>query len=147
MTKQSTATYKKSPVTGYPNGLVIAENESPIFSDNNHWFYIGGLKINVHPYRRDLGGYPVRWTQKQKPPVFTDFFNQHVQNGDSIKCGDFIAMIHNAKGDKKATEKRLVLYKDSIQVKFCNVPKFRFDNVYFTDKANELLNEHRAESL
>ncbi len=67
-----TTTYHKEPVVGYGDGL-IKSDESPEhtvekFNDDrndnhNNWFTIGDTRYNVHPYRSDFGGYPVRWTE------------------------------------------------------------------------------------
>ncbi len=65
-----TTRYDNKPVVGYSEGLIISdskpEKEVTRYSDNrpdnvNHWFTIGATRYNVHNYRSDLRGYPVRW--------------------------------------------------------------------------------------
>jgi len=74
-------TYNSSPIVGYPEGRVISD-VAPVactehFNDNrpsntNHYFRIegstGARYFNVHPYRTDIGGYPIRWIDGF-PPV------------------------------------------------------------------------------
>lgn len=57
--------YNPSPVIGYPCGLIISDSKPIRFSSNN-WFRFGGKQYNVHPYRDDLGGYPVRWIENHE---------------------------------------------------------------------------------
>ena len=63
-----TTRYDSTPVIGYSEGLVIAPGrETPtrivVAGNPNLWFYIDLRRYNVHPYREDLGGYPVRWSE------------------------------------------------------------------------------------
>jgi len=60
--------YNPEPVEGYDRGLIVTDtNPERIVEEggngpvSNDWFYLGTVRYNVHPYRRDLGGYPVRW--------------------------------------------------------------------------------------
>ena len=72
----SRAVHNPTPVTGYSEGVVVSE-VAPIactetFDDDrhpntNHYFRIGDEFFNVHPYRSDLGGYPVRWVTSVCP--------------------------------------------------------------------------------
>ena len=71
MTTENTQRHDPSPVTGYSHGLIISPS-SPVREvtktadgrDNrNDWFYINDQRFNVHPFRSDLGGYPVRWIE------------------------------------------------------------------------------------
>lgn len=68
-------TYDPTPVEGYYYGIVKS-NEAPtrVWTDRgdmpkgnkalcNDWFSIGDTKYNVHPFRFDLAGYPVRWKE------------------------------------------------------------------------------------
>ena len=74
------AHYDSMPVTGYSEGIVISD-VAPIsctehFNDNrasntNLYFKIGNQYFNVHPYRSDLGGYPVRWIDGSAPIGWT----------------------------------------------------------------------------
>ena len=69
-----TATYNPTPVEGYRDGIVVSDTAPDrVYTDrgdlpagnkanDNSWFTIDGVHYNVHPHRRDLGGYPVRWT-------------------------------------------------------------------------------------
>ena len=73
-----TVTFDSTPVVGYREGIVIVTgNEVPerICTEHggfapgnrlniNDWFTIGESRYNVHPYRSDLGGYPVRWVEQ-----------------------------------------------------------------------------------
>lgn len=76
MPKTTNPRYDSTPVVGYGEGLVISPDERPVteYTDRgdmppgnnanaNSWFYIGERKYNVHPFRADLGGYPVRWSE------------------------------------------------------------------------------------
>lgn len=56
-------TYDSTPVIGYGDGLVKGQG-APSRIDNNDWIVIGMFRFNVHPYRSDLGGYPVRWIEE-----------------------------------------------------------------------------------
>jgi hypothetical protein len=56
------ATYNPTPVPGYGDGLVKS-TEAPFRYDNNDWIQIGEHYFNVHPYRSDFDGYPVRWIE------------------------------------------------------------------------------------
>ena len=70
----TTFTYDGEPVIGYGDGIVKADNskgqgdeeliEQPRRIDNNDWIVIGRFRFNVHPFRADLGGYPVRWIEE-----------------------------------------------------------------------------------
>jgi hypothetical protein len=59
--------YDSTPVVGYGEGLVISDRKEEadfpaIDADGNNWMVIvDAVEFNVHPYREDLGGYPVRW--------------------------------------------------------------------------------------
>ncbi len=79
--------YIETPVVGYSDGIIKPEpGQQPqrcysYHADErvnpNDWFCLdagaGGITyFNVHPYRSDLGGYPVRWTQNEKPEGWTD---------------------------------------------------------------------------
>jgi hypothetical protein len=63
-------------VPGYSNGI-IRSTSSPVreFTDRgdlppgnkelaNDWFTIGDKRYNVHPFRADFGGYPIRWIEQ-----------------------------------------------------------------------------------
>lgn len=67
--------YNATPIIGYGEGLITSD-EPPKreWSDrgdmpkgnnalSNDWFTIESTRYNVHPYRKDLGGYPVRWIE------------------------------------------------------------------------------------
>ena len=56
-------TYDPTPATGYGDGVVKGLVTPVVRQDNNDWIYLGELRFNVHPYRSDLGGYPVRWIE------------------------------------------------------------------------------------
>lgn len=58
--------YAKESVIGYPDGMIKTRGgEKPITSKKlNLYFIIGELAYDVHPYRSDLGGWPVRWSEK-----------------------------------------------------------------------------------
>ena len=65
-------TYNNTPVKGYRDGLIISDTRPDRvithYDDNrgdvsNDWFTIDDRRYNVHPYRADLGGYPVRWSE------------------------------------------------------------------------------------
>ncbi len=68
--------YDPTPVEGYQLGIV-ASNERPkrVMTDRgdhppgnrmlaNDWFTIGTKRYNVHPYRSDFDGYPVRMIEE-----------------------------------------------------------------------------------
>ena len=55
--------YDNKAVIGYGDGLVTGPG-TPSRIDNNDWIVIGMFRFNVHPYRDDLGGYPVRWIEE-----------------------------------------------------------------------------------
>ena len=64
--------YNPAPVPGYSEGLVVSKDRPDRiithYDDNrgdvsNDWFTFLGKRYNVHPYRSDLGGYPVRWIE------------------------------------------------------------------------------------
>ncbi len=71
-------THDDTPILGYRDGIIfITSNERPrrVMTDRgdlpkgnkqnaNDWFTIGEMNFNVHPYRSDLKGYPVRWSSK-----------------------------------------------------------------------------------
>ena len=64
--------YDSTPVIGYRDGLIkVTSNELParitVGTNSNDWFYIGLRRYNVHPFRSDLGGYPVRWIEIVNP--------------------------------------------------------------------------------
>lgn len=63
------------PIAGYHAGI-IQSDKSPVteytdrgdqpagnMQNGNDWFYINNSRYNVHPYRFDLNGYPVRWIE------------------------------------------------------------------------------------
>ena len=68
--------YDNTPVVGYPEGVIITSSDvrpRRVMTDRgdmpkgnkqnaNDWFTIGDTHYNVHPYRRQFGGYPVRWS-------------------------------------------------------------------------------------
>jgi hypothetical protein len=54
--------YISTPVIGYGDGLVTGQ-VTPSRIENNDWIVIGNFRFNVHPYRDDLGGFPVRWIE------------------------------------------------------------------------------------
>ena len=54
--------YISTPVTGYGDGLITG-NATPERIANNDWIVVGDFRFNVHPFRSDLGGYPVRWIE------------------------------------------------------------------------------------
>ena len=65
-------TYSPTPVIGYSEGLIISDAKPTRIvthdDDNrgdvsNDWFTIDNVRYNVHPFRNDLGGYPVRWRE------------------------------------------------------------------------------------
>lgn len=64
-------THDATPVTGYRDGIIISDTtprrEATKGGDGrenlNDWFYIDGQRFNVHPYRSDFGGWPIRWTE------------------------------------------------------------------------------------
>lgn len=69
-------TYYPAPITGYRDGLVRSDVKPTLcvetFDDDrppnpNLYFLIAGRFYNVHPYRADLGAYPVRWSQDNTP--------------------------------------------------------------------------------
>jgi len=74
-----TIRYRPEPVIGYSEGLIVTTcNEqpaqirtpnpdgksSPLHDVVDDWFYIGQRRYNVHPFRADLGGWPVRWHEQ-----------------------------------------------------------------------------------
>jgi len=74
------AFHDPAAVEGYPQGIIRSNDMPPFrhFTDRgdepegnlnnpNDWFEIGELFYNVHPYRADLGGYPVRWIDAEDP--------------------------------------------------------------------------------
>ena len=68
--RQMTLLYSPVPVIGYSEGLIIAGNETPTrtYSErtSEDWFVINDYHFNVHPFRYDLGGYPVRWIEQDR---------------------------------------------------------------------------------
>lgn len=68
-----TTTYNPRPVEGYREGVIVSDvAPERVMTDHgayppgnkllgNDWFTIDGTHYNVHPYRTDFGGYPVRW--------------------------------------------------------------------------------------
>jgi hypothetical protein len=92
--------YDKTPVVGYGEGLVISD-VAPIvcvtqFNDGrpenvSHWFRIEGATraryFNVHPYRSDLGGYPVRWIENFPPEGWEPEINDL-----DLMCGESCVM-------------------------------------------------------
>ncbi len=60
-----TVKYDPTPIVGYGEGLVTGD-AVPVREDNNDWIYIGEYVFNVHPYRSDLKGWPVRWIDRDK---------------------------------------------------------------------------------
>lgn len=75
--------YDPTPVIGYSEGLIISD-DPPVreFTDRgdlpkgnkanpNDWFYIETRRFNVHPFRSDLGGYPIRWIETVAPPTYS----------------------------------------------------------------------------
>lgn len=67
----NTFVYSSDPVVGYSEGIIKASDpkiegmERPTRIDNNDWIIIGQFRFNVHPFRLDLGGYPVRWIERE----------------------------------------------------------------------------------
>lgn len=72
--------YDANSIVGYGDGL-IKSDELPAgeFTDRgdlpkgnrknyNLWFYLDNKRYNVHPYRRDLCGWPVRWVETYHMP-------------------------------------------------------------------------------
>lgn len=64
-----TITYNPVPVIGYREGLIVTtQGESPrrehTERSSNDWFYIDWTRYSVHPYRSDLSGWPVRWSER-----------------------------------------------------------------------------------
>ncbi len=57
--------YDATPVIGYGEGTVKSGRaDSAVRRENNNdWITIGRFIFNVHPYRPDFGGYPVRWIE------------------------------------------------------------------------------------
>ncbi|MCK5496371.1 MAG: hypothetical protein KAI41_07675 [Hyphomicrobiaceae bacterium] len=64
--------YNPAPVIGYGDGLITG-NASPVRLENNDWIFLGDFRFNVHPFRSDLGGWPVRWIETR------DEFNSAVR--------------------------------------------------------------------
>lgn len=58
--------YDNTPVIGYGEGLIkVTRGERPILTaTGNRKFHLDGYEYDVHPYRSDLGGYPVRWREE-----------------------------------------------------------------------------------
>jgi len=78
------STYDKTAVPGYRAGRIITDDKpvqirtpnpdgkpSPLYDIVNDWFEVDGRYFNVHPYREDLGGYPVRWIEGSAPEGWT----------------------------------------------------------------------------
>lgn len=76
--------YDKTPVPGYRAGRILTDEKpvqvrtpnpdgkaSPLYDVVNDWFEIDGQYFNVHPYRSDLEGYPVRWIEQSAPEGWT----------------------------------------------------------------------------
>ena len=68
--------YNATPIEGYGQGLIECDRDSeptrwtnvlPHATVPNDYFLIDGLYYNVHPYRADLKGCPVRWIQNHEP--------------------------------------------------------------------------------
>lgn len=69
------AIYYPARIEGYSEGMIKANfNPTVERTDRgdlpkgnnqniNHWFTIGDTRYNVHGYRPDLHGYPVRWRE------------------------------------------------------------------------------------
>ena len=67
--------YNSTPVTGYQDGIIVSDTAPRKIATSlpdgarniNLWFTIETTHYNVHPYREDLRGYPVRWFQSYAP--------------------------------------------------------------------------------
>ncbi len=59
-----TTQYDSTPVIGYGDGLITSDR-APVQIRNNLKFFIDGRVYDVHPFRKDLGGYPVRWHESE----------------------------------------------------------------------------------
>lgn len=63
---------------GYDDGLIVTEQEPIMTPQGNLKFIVGDRIYDVHPFRSDLGGYPVRWSQLLE---FTDLV-ANILNGE-----------------------------------------------------------------
>lgn len=78
-------TYKPTPVIGYPDGTIESDEQpimvrtpnsdgkpSPMYDNVNYYFVIDDVFYNVHPFRSEFGGYPVRMFSDFTPEGWSD---------------------------------------------------------------------------
>jgi len=60
-----TIRYDPTPAIGYSQGRIVDAKVRPFQSPTgNYYFVIDDMAYDVHPFRSDLGGWPVRYSQR-----------------------------------------------------------------------------------